>query len=376
MIRKCILTVLGFLLAGAVINIVITFFLAWKNNFEDTAALSAAGISPDYIQRTVNVLSTPTSFYLDCNDERGLAWSPQQAVGPPDATPGTDDRRAWASQSADGSREWITLTYPVVVIPAEIHIHESYSPGAVDRITLFTPVGEEIEVWSKDSPAPTSADAFVIPVKTDKKINRVKIYLDSPRVPSWNEIDAVGLVDANGKVTWASQAQASSFYGSSRAVTTGLTTVDALLPTWSELREPSKAFADGQINQEIRAVKAFGFPMLSLWTSCPPDPALSTRALPFGSPWSRRIIPIPTAPPPPMPVRPIFPGFAVNTVVYSIIAALLAWLLNVPRRFIQELSWLRHGRCIRCGYELGYDFAKGCPECGWRRGPEHPPHEN
>ena len=38
-----------------------------------------------------------------------------------------------------------------------------------------------------------------------------------------------------------------------------------------------------------------------------------------------------------------------------------------PRRFVREVGRVRSGRCIVCGYDLGYDFIAGCPECGWRR---------
>jgi len=37
------------------------------------------------------------------------------------------------------------------------------------------------------------------------------------------------------------------------------------------------------------------------------------------------------------------------------------------RRFLRESLWLRRGCCMRCGYDLRFDLANGCPECGWRR---------
>jgi quinoprotein glucose dehydrogenase len=54
-----------------------------------------------------------------------------------------------------------------------------------------------------------------------------------------------------------------------------------------------------------------------------------------------------------------------------------AWLaiwatLTIPRRFVRDLARLRRGACIACGYDLNYDFPKGCPECGWRRGATDP----
>ena len=40
----------------------------------------------------------------------------------------------------------------------------------------------------------------------------VKVYLDTSRVPGWNEIDAVELIGRDGSRQWARQASASSTY--------------------------------------------------------------------------------------------------------------------------------------------------------------------
>jgi hypothetical protein len=53
--------------------------------------------------------------------------------------------------------------------------------------------------------------------------------------------------------------------------------------------------------------------------------------------------------------------------LYSVVLAGLYYLLVLPKRFMREVSRVRAGRCIACGYDLGYDFVRGCPECGWRR---------
>ena len=53
-----------------------------------------------------------------------------------------------------------------------------------------------------------------LPISAGFKTGHIKLYIDSPAVPGWNEIDAVGIEDANKKVIWASKAKASSTYGS------------------------------------------------------------------------------------------------------------------------------------------------------------------
>ncbi len=64
-----------------------------------------------------------------------------------------------------------------------------------------------------------------------------------------------------------------------------------------------------------------------------------------------------------LPLRPIWPGFAINTILYAAILWLLALGPFTARRMIRR----KRGRCIKCGYNLRGDFSAGCPECGWRR---------
>lgn len=153
------------------------------------------------------------------------AWGPEQATGGPDTAEAGDIPTAWASRTADEDDEWLMLEYEGLVIPRSVSIHETYNPGAVTRVSLFTLEGEEKTVWTGSDP--TSRDAprgeTVLPLDVNFKTNRVKIYLKSRDVPGWNEIDAVGLTDAGGKTQWAASAHASSTYAEPE-------TADALSP--------------------------------------------------------------------------------------------------------------------------------------------------
>ncbi|HEY2584517.1 MAG TPA: hypothetical protein VGI81_01985 [Tepidisphaeraceae bacterium] len=142
-------------------------------------------------------------------------WGPEQATGAPDTWPNAGDlTTAWASATPDGQREWLELTYDAPIRPAAVLIYETYNPGAVDRITGYDPNGREAELWSGADPTPPGKDKgiSVIPLHPDFDVSRIRVYLDSPRVPGWNEIDAVGLVDTTGKTHWATAATASSTY--------------------------------------------------------------------------------------------------------------------------------------------------------------------
>ena len=64
-----------------------------------------------------------------------------------------------------------------------------------------------------------------------------------------------------------------------------------------------------------------------------------------------------------LPFRPMWPGFAINTLIY----ATLSWLLlGGPfqlRRFIRH----KRGACLKCAYDLRHVDHRFCPECGWNR---------
>jgi len=127
---------------------------------------------------------------------------------------------------------------------------------------------------------------------------------------------------------------------------------DELAPSWAGLRTPPDT------GYEIRWVLAFGWPVVSMWSD-------------HGSPghggkyelWhGLRIAFLPPDPDeafvPAVPLNPIWPGFAVNTLFY---AALLWLLIPGPfalRRFIR----VRRGLCPACAYPRGESDV--CSECG------------
>ncbi|MHC4982169.1 MAG: hypothetical protein ACYTF6_03245 [Planctomycetota bacterium] len=153
-------------------------------------------------------------FKEDVSDRPKRAWGPEQATGAPD-TPGAGDiKTAWASKTPDGQREWLELEYATPVMPLAVLVYETYNPGALCQVSVFDANGHEQTVWSGSDPTSDDRDKgiSVIPFQTEYKIDRLRIYLDSPKVNGWNEIDAVGLLGADGVTQWAIRATASSTY--------------------------------------------------------------------------------------------------------------------------------------------------------------------
>lgn len=141
-------------------------------------------------------------------------WGPEHACGAPDTPEAGDHPTAWASETPDAESEWLELRYDEAVTPVAVVIHESFNPGSVCRVVAMAADGREVGIWSGNSSLPAEAQSWttVIPVGSQLTTQRIRIELASSRIAGWNEIDAVGLRVASGKVHWASAATASTTY--------------------------------------------------------------------------------------------------------------------------------------------------------------------
>jgi hypothetical protein len=314
------------------------------------------------------------------------SWSTRQVIGPPNTPSLGDISTAWASSTTDGQVEWLELSYATAVVPRAVRVYETYNPGALIKVVAYRlSDGAPVTAWEGKDPSPpgtTGVGISEVPLAVDFPVQRVRIYLDSPNVPGWNEIDAVGLIDRNGGVQWVTRCKASSVYGQSASPSpsTAKQLPQALLPSYGDLHDEP---ADGA----TRIVAGFGWPMISVWESISAPPqngagsvssTITTSSLtgPPSSAYTTGFVYPPASPPASptvlparvgVPHHPAWVGLGINTLVFAPLVALLHFLVVVPRRFMAEVARVRRGACIRCGYDLGYDFQRGCPECGWRR---------
>lgn len=139
-------------------------------------------------------------------------WGPEQTTGPADTLTAGDLPTAWAPRQPDGGDEWLQLEFESPVLLAEVHVYESYNPGAISKLTTFLADGREVIIWEGTESEATAPVARIFSVPFAAQANVVKVYLDTRRVAGWNEIDAVELVGRDGSRQWAKQATASSTY--------------------------------------------------------------------------------------------------------------------------------------------------------------------
>ena len=176
-------------------------------------------------------------------------YAAEQLTGPPDSMMGGDSQSAWCSLTADDQEEWLELEYAEPVWTVAVLVYANCSPGAVSQVQIHSAEQPGLSfTWAdRDPTAKTATHGIsVIPLASQMNTRRIKITLDSKNTPGWNEIDAVGLLDAQGKVHWANSAKASSTYA------------DA--PTRTSARLSLQATAEGGVVRYLplvgRAVKS------------------------------------------------------------------------------------------------------------------------
>lgn len=65
-----------------------------------------------------------------------------------------------------------------------------------------------------------------------------------------------------------------------------------------------------------------------------------------------------------IPLCPVWPGFAINTLLYTGILWFLTLCPFQLRRQLRRHIRHRRGSCLKCGYDLNHADHKACPECG------------
>jgi len=145
----------------------------------------------------------------------GRPWGPEQATGAPNSPSILGDHgTAWASLTEDNQDEWLLLSYEKSIMTSAILVYESYNPGALRQIDQVS--GERVyTLWQGRDPVMVSKDnRYVARIELGRPImlSRIRLEIKSIEVQGWNEIDAVGLEDKDGKIYWAAHAEASSSY--------------------------------------------------------------------------------------------------------------------------------------------------------------------
>ncbi|MFN8588666.1 MAG: FlgD immunoglobulin-like domain containing protein [Candidatus Eisenbacteria bacterium] len=126
-----------------------------------------------------------------------LDWGAVQATGAPNLYPlYADDPRAWASATPDDQQEFLTLSYATPQTISYVNVYETFAPGALKQVSVKNPGTGDFEVvWSgaAEVAPPVARIRTVSFPETRFSVSEVKLEFDTPAVPDWNEVDAVGI---------------------------------------------------------------------------------------------------------------------------------------------------------------------------------------
>ncbi len=145
--------------------------------------------------------------------------------------------------------------------------------------------------------------------------------------------------------------------------------VTGFIPNWcASISDPTPLYFEGQSQIEFRLANGRGWPLLTLWSehryysenSPSPDSVMVLGGIDTGLELPDEVTITWLSDHAQLPLRPIWLGFAVNTILYGAALWLVATLPFVVRRFVR----LRGGLCPGCAYPRGEALV--CPECGTR----------
>ena len=119
------------------------------------------------------------------------SWSAAQALGAPNVPVPGDNANAWASLGADDRDEWLEVGFENAGRVSGFEIHESFNPGAIDRVELIMASGTPQTVQVRGTRVPGAKHRFGC---TAEPVVALRVHIASTQVAGWNEIDAIGVV--------------------------------------------------------------------------------------------------------------------------------------------------------------------------------------
>src|SRR5215203_5131259 len=150
--RRRLRMLMLFLTMGFVTTVIVALLLALLVDVEQGAQSTSQAFADDEVWTVTRWDRAGAATIRSVRTRGGANWSPQQAAGPPNTTSMGDQVTAWASASPDAGPEWLILDYANGVVPRRVDVYEAYSPGALDRVTVFDEAGTEHEAWSGIDP--------------------------------------------------------------------------------------------------------------------------------------------------------------------------------------------------------------------------------
>lgn len=165
-----------------------------------TFALLLLGLQVSAQVQWASVVLKSSSSYSNVKT-RGQFKS-REALGPPSIMPGFGQSPcAWTpSREATDKGEVLILGFDDPQAVQQLHIHENFGAGAIDRIWLQDTDGKAHTVYNNPNPQAleTPGRFWNLPIRrTDYEVQAIKLHLNTAAVRGFCQIDAVGISDSD-----------------------------------------------------------------------------------------------------------------------------------------------------------------------------------
>ena len=130
-------------------------------------------------------------------------YSPMQVLGKPSVMPDFGESVCAWSPQAMKRNDFLVLSFPERIHAQQIAIHENINPGAIVRIVLYGE-GKDLTVFSNSDPKPIHRMGRMFNVyfdKTDFRVERVRIDINTFKYNDVYQIDAVAISDSKDPIT-------------------------------------------------------------------------------------------------------------------------------------------------------------------------------
>jgi hypothetical protein len=124
-------------------------------------------------------------------------WSAAQALGAPDTPTYGDIATAWAPATEGAAPEFISVGFAQSAYASGALVREVFGNGFVFQIDAIDTQGVSHLVWAGTDTSQQGAPAdFVVTwAPTTFLVSGLTIHVDTSRFPSFEEVDAIGLLD-------------------------------------------------------------------------------------------------------------------------------------------------------------------------------------
>ncbi len=164
-------------------------------------------IFPTYAQKQVqwaNKVIRFSSEFIDYDSPQSFGFKASQVIGEPRKLPATGQSDcAWSpAKMANPEGEWIKVGFDNPMEIEQIAVAENYNPGSISKIFVYDLADKPNLVYQNPNvnSLKVKGRMFSIFVKTDYKVKAVEIFLNTGRVPGFNQIDAIAISNSTDPI--------------------------------------------------------------------------------------------------------------------------------------------------------------------------------